>query len=325
MISLAYQNKTAKSPRSKSLRSKCLDERRFIRRGLTQWSADRRIRVFLNGSLILFLLVFVPKQVSAKNSRKKSIAVLEFRSGVETSSDITGRIVKLLKVKSIYNVIGLDGAIQRIGAGIAEEVADCSGEAECMAKVGRKLGVDEVLLVGLTQLGDVIVSLSRVITKSAKVAGRTGTSMSSDRPLKTKQLMTSLRQLFPANAFIRYGFIWVKSNEVGATVKIGGKAHGKTPLEKAIRVEAPADYSISVEKEGFMAFNANVQVPPDAEIKVKAQLMPKGVKVGPPVYKKWWFWAVVGGSTAAAVAGTIAGVLLWKHSQPQPAKVVATW
>jgi len=320
MIDLMYQNKTAKSPYLN-----CILKQWFIRCALKHRSAGMRLSFFLSISLVVFLFIFVSRPVSAKSSRKKSIAVLEFRSGVETSSDITGRIVKLLKDKSIYKVIGLDGAIQRFGAGIEEEVADCSGEAECMAKVGQKLGVDEVLLVGLTRLGDVIVSLSRVITKTAKVAGRTGTSMSSDRPLKTKQLMTSLRQLFPANAFIRYGFIWVKSNEVGATVKIGGKVHGKTPLEKAVRVEAPADYSITVKKEGFMAFNANVQVPPDAEIKVKAQLIPKGVRIGPPIYKKWWFWAAVGGSTAAAVAGTIAGVLLWKHSQPQPAKVVATW
>ena len=30
----------------------------------------------------------------------------------------------------------------------------------------------------------------------------------------------------------------------------------------------------------------------------------------PPVYKKWWFWTIVGGVTAAAVAGGVAGGLL---------------
>jgi len=35
-----------------------------------------------------------------------------------------------------------------------------------------------------------------------------------------------------------------------------------------------------------------------------------------PVYKKWWFWTIIGGVVAGGVAGTIAGVYASKPSLP---------
>lgn len=284
---------------------------------------------FLSASVVFLVLITtvlarIP-QAEGKTKRKRSIAVLEFRARVDTPVDVTERIVEILKKKTTYKVIDIYEARRRRGAEIESETAECAGDAECMADVGRKLGVDEVLLVGLTQLGDVILSLSRILTRNAKVAGRTGASISTDKEILSKQLLKSVKQIFPAEAFRRYGFINIRSNQEGAAVKIGEKIYGKTPLSGAVKIDAPADYKILVKKDGFMTFSADLQVPPDATITVNADLIPEIKEAGPPVYKKWWFWTVLGGSAAAAVAGTVAGLLLWRNSQSQPAQVVITW
>ncbi len=289
-------------------------------------TANRRVFTAVAATLCLLinLLPIRTSRAEGNARRKTSIAVLEFRARVDTPIEVTEQIVEILKKKTSYEVIDIYEARRR-RAEIESETAECAGDAECMADVGRKLGVDEVLLVGLTQLGDVILSLSRILTRTAKVAGRTGASISADKKTLSSQLLKSIKQIFPPEAFRRYGFISVRSNQEGAVVKIGDKVYGKTPLKGAVRIDAPAAYRILVKKEGFMTFSANMEVPPDATITVNANLIPEIKEVGPPVYKKWWFWTVVGGSAAAAVAGTVAGLLLWRNSQSQPAQVVVTW
>ena len=276
-------------------------------------------------AVVALLALTLASPAHGKPPKKTTIAVLEYRAGVQSSANITDQVVKLLKKKTSYKVVDIDEAKQRLGSRIEGDVADCAGEAACMARVGRKLKVDEVLLVGLTRLGDVIVALSRILTKNSKVAGRVGMSLTEGVGLPTKKLLKSLKQLLPSQAFKRYGWIRVKSNETGATITIGKKVYGQTPLDRPLKMKAPANYTITVAKKGFMTFQANLQVPPDATITVNARLMPKGAGAGPPIYKKWWFWTALGGSVAAAIAGTVAGVLLWQNSKSQPAKVVVTW
>jgi hypothetical protein len=256
---------------------------------------------------------------------KRSIAVLEYRAGVEEAEGITSRLAKLLQKKTSLAVLDAAEGRRRLGTGLDGAVADCGGKSACVAEIGKKLRVDEVLLVGLTKLGDVIVALARIETATGKVAGRVGLTKAPGEPLARKDLLKALKQLLPPSDFIRYGSIRVRSNVAGALVRVGGKDYGRTPLQKNLRVRAPASYEIRVRKKGYMEFSADLDVPPEATITVDAKLIPKGAAPGPPVYKTWWFWTVLGGSVVAAVAGTVAGVVLYRQSQSQPATVVVDW
>jgi hypothetical protein len=256
---------------------------------------------------------------------KRSVAVLEYRSGVSRSLDITARLVKLLRRKTSLTVIDLAEARRRMGSQVDAAVANCAGNAACMARLGRRLRVNEVLLVGLSQVGDIIVHVSRILTSTRRVAGRAGLTVSPKQRVDSQRLMDLLTRLLPRPAFRRYGAIRVRCNIGDAKVWIGGKFKGRTPLDGPVDVPAPAEYEVRVRHKGYIAFAAKFRVPPDATITVNANLVPINTVRGPPVYKRWWFWTTVGGSAALIAAGVVTGILLGRRSKSEPATVTVRW
>lgn len=269
------------------------------------------------------LITVVPTARAA--SKKRSIAVVEYRAGVKEAPRITDRLSGLLRKKTALNVLDPAEGRQRLGSGLDAAVADCGGQPGCVARVGRKLNVDEILLVGLTRLGDVIVALARIQTQTGRVLSRIGLTKPPGKKLSAGELFKALKQLLPAKDFVRYGTIRIRSNVAGAQIRIGGKDYGTTPLDKPLRVKAPKAYTIRLQRKGYMTFSADLKVPPDGDITVDAKLIPKGAGPQTPVYKKWWFWTAIGGTVVAAVAGTVVGVVLWQRSRSQPAEVTINW
>ena len=158
----------------------------------------------------------------------------------------------------------------------------------CLATVGAKVGVDEVILVGISELGDVILTMQRINVQARDVTSRIAESLAPDEAPTADQLGQYLARLLPASDFIRFGTIKIVAAQAGAAVTVGGQARGKTPIEP-LRLRAPAAYDIKVEKPGFVAFRANVAVPADGEIEVHADLS----RVGGAThwYQKWWVLA----------------------------------
>ncbi|MCD6499931.1 MAG: PEGA domain-containing protein [Deltaproteobacteria bacterium] len=273
--------------------------------------------------LIAALLVASRSEAQTHGTKagRRSIAVLEFRAGVQAAPQVTERLVKLLQRKSALRVLALSDARQQLGSSIDSKVADCEGKPRCIAAIGRRLHVDEVLLVGLTQLGNVIVDIARVQAKNGRILNRIALTSPVDERIPSQRLYGALRQLLPRSAFLRYGAIRVRCNVQGARVTIGTKVFGKTPIIAPIRVRAPNDYQITISKPGYMSFKASFHVPPRATITANANLVPLMEGKHIPIYKKWWFWTAIGGGTAAVVAATVAGILLWQKSKPHPSVV----
>jgi len=273
--------------------------------------------------LITALLIMSGWDAQAHGSkpRRRSIAVLEFRAGVQAAPQVTERLVKLLQRKSALRVLTLSDARQQLGSSIDSKVAHCEGKPRCIAAIGRRLHVDEVLLVGLTQLGNVIVDIVRVQARTGRILNRIALTSPVDERIPSQRLYGALRQLLPRSDFLRYGAIRVRCNIQGAQVIVGHKIYGKTPIIAPLRVRAPNDYQISVSKKGYMSFKASFHVPPRATITANANLVPLLTASHVPVYKKWWFWTAIGGGTAVAVAATVAGILLWQKSRSHPSVV----
>ena len=51
-------------------------------------------------------------------------------------------------------------------------MVECAGDAVCIGAIGARLGTDEVLLVGVSELGDVIFTLQRIKSGDGTVDGR---------------------------------------------------------------------------------------------------------------------------------------------------------
>lgn len=239
---------------------------------------------------------------------KRKVVVLEYRAGSAALPKIAERVTERLRGLTSLAVIDADAARQKL-AQLDEAVVQCSGEADCLAYIGAKVGADEVVLVGISELGDVILTLQRIAVKRRSVESRIAESLApADQPTDAV-LAQYLSRLMPPSDFVRFGMIDVVANLSGALVKLDGKSQGSTPIQP-LRVHAPASYDIRVEKSGYTPFSASVAVPPDGEVTVKAQLTKRGG--GDHWYQKWYVLAfagaaVVGATGAAIYVGTRSG------------------
>ena len=238
---------------------------------------------------------------AAQAQPKRTVAVLEYRAGARGARDIGMRLAELLRQTADLDVIDLQAARRRLPR-VDAEVAKCGGEAMCVGAIGEQLGANEVLLVGVSQLGDTILALQRIDAKRGEAGARLAESLPADKEITDAQALGWLRQLFPPETFNRFGSIAVDADQAGAAVSLNGEAAGKTPLAQAVKVRAPGTYKLKVEKSGFMPFQARVDVLPDANVEVHATLVKESKEV--PWYKRWYVWAAVGGALAAGGAAT---------------------
>ncbi len=236
----------------------------------------------------------------ARAEGRRRVAVLEFRGGVEQAAGLAQRLADRLKKTAALTVVSPVEARQR-RARIDAEVARCAGDEKCLARVGAELEVDEVLLVGISKLGDVVLALQRIDVGEQKVSAQLSEVLNPDEEVDDKKLAGWLKQLYPPEVFKRYGYIVVTANVEGAAVTINGMDKGETPLEGKVRVLAPRSYRVDLSKSGFTPFAARIDVPPDATVEVRAEMVREEGPV--PWYKRWWLWAILGAAVAGGAIG----------------------
>ncbi|MCU1279159.1 MAG: hypothetical protein JWM53_2705 [bacterium] len=252
-------------------------------------------------SFQLGLLLALTLAASAHADEKRSVAVLEFRAGAKGGREIGLKLARLLRDTAALNVIDVAEARRKLPK-VDAEVAKCGGEAKCVGAIGAQLGANELLLVGVSQFGDVIIALQRIDSKRGEAGARLAESLPADKEITDEQALGWLRQLFPPETFRRFGSIAVEADQPGATVTLNGEAAGKTPLAEPVKVRAPATYKLRVEKSGFVPFQARVDVLPDANVEVHASMVRESKDAA--WYKRWYVWAIVGGVVAAGGAAT---------------------
>ena len=231
---------------------------------------------------------------------RRAVAVLEFRSDSSALPAVGARFAAVMGSRTSLRVLGGDQARQRYGAGLDADVVKCDGEARCIGAIGQRLGVAEVVLIGVSELGDVILTVQRIESGSGRVDGRLAEALAGDAAPADDELVEYLERVLPPEDFVRFGLIAITVNVGGAEIVVGGHKRGTSPLA-AIRVPAPSTYDIAVKKAGFLPFRAEVKVPPDGEMKVNAILQRPGQGGAGPWYARWWVAAVAGVVVAGAV------------------------
>jgi hypothetical protein len=254
------------------------------------------------GIIVLGLAVSSASIASAAPNPKRTVAVLEYRSGSSELPEIDQRLAKLLSKTTSLDVVDAQEARKRSAVGIDREVVRCAGAPACIARLGRRLKAVEVLLVGVSEFGDVILTVQRIDVRRRKVIGRVAEALAAGSAPSDKTLVQYLKRVMPLSDFKRYGMIRIDTNVSGARVTVGKKRRGTTPV-KPIRVRAPANYTIKLTKSGYVPFSATVRVPPDAEVKVRPTLSLRGGAA--PWYRSWWALAIAGTVVVGAVTTAV--------------------
>ena len=274
----------------------------------------RRLRPLRLVALILVGLWTQP--ASARHaSERRSVAVLEHRAGVTRAAHLAERMAAVLARASSLMVVDPKEARRRLPGELDAQVAACSGEPQCIAAIGSRIGVDEVILVGISHLGDTVLELQRVSVASRTIEGRTAEALPSDTEPNDAFLLAFLQRLLPPSDFRRFGEIRVHANVSGATILLDGAPKGKTP--SSVRVEAPRRYQLTVSKKGFLDFHAVLDVQPDGVIEVNPTLQRRSGAL--PWYQRWWVWTIVGGVVAATA--TTLTIVFWPTSDTVPVYV----
>jgi hypothetical protein len=245
---------------------------------------------------------------------KRSIAVLEFRGGTTAVKNAASRLAAIVKKTTSRRVVDPIEARRLGGAGLDDQVARCGGESHCIAALGKKIGVDDVMLVGVSDLGDVILAVQLVDVREGKAVGRVADSFPPGAEPDEATLETYVKRVLPPEDFLRWGTLRIFAGIEGAVVYVDGKPQGTTPIGTIV-IPAPSSVDVRLSKEGYEDFRARIDILPESVVEMRPMLSPKA---GAAWYEKWWVWAIAG----AVVAGGVTTAII--VSQPSPTSVPVT-
>ncbi len=231
------------------------------------------------------------------------VAVLEFRAGSRGAQGVAQGLADQLAQLTSNQVVSPRDARRSLGSSLDARVARCAGDPGCLADIGQVLGCDEVIMVGVSQLGDVILAVQRIDVSQGKVLARLADSIRPGRRLGKDKLAGYLRRLLPPEQFNRFGKIKVATDRMGDEVFVDGKLRGRTPLAP-LKVAAPGRIELRVSRPEHQDFVARLDVVPDSSVEVTPTLsrLTKETRW----YQRWWVWAIVGGVVVAGAATVVA-------------------
>ncbi len=242
------------------------------------------------------LVVITPRLAHGDPDPRRTVLVLEYRAGSSALPGVATRVVAAMTRQTSLAVLDHDQTRAMYGDRLDQVLVRCAGEAVCVSKIGQKLQAAEVILVGVSELGDVILTMQRIDVGARTVVSRVADSLAAGAAPSDAQLAGYATRLLPPSDFLRFGVIDIVANLAGAAVTVGGKPRGLTPIA-ALRLHAPATYDVRVEKPGYQPFTTKVALPPEGAIRVEAELSRRG---GTAWYQHWYVLAAAGIVVAGA-------------------------
>jgi len=250
--------------------------------------------------LALALVAAVGSRAQGDPDPRRKVIVLEYRAGSSALPGIAARVVGVLGKQTSLRVLGQDQTRAVYGDRLDQVLVKCAGEAGCIARIGQKLDAAEVILVGISELGDVILTMQRIDVENREVASRVADSLAAGAQPSETQIASYATRLLPPSDFLRFGVIDIVANLAGAAVTVSGEPRGVTPIA-ALKLRAPETYEIRVDKAGYVPFSTKVVLPPDGEIKVEAELSRRGRDAA---WYQHWYVLAAAGLVVAGAGGT---------------------
>ena len=258
----------------------------------------------------LACLVLCPSAASAQEPARaltQTIAVWQMDAlGIEP--EIVTRLESLFR-NELERLSGKQLPSQRaMNRTLGRRLSRCDGATNCLAAIGKKLGVDLVVSGNIAQLGDSYVVNLKVID----VANKTEVRRIASDPLRgnADELIEAVRvaayRLVAPDELL--GSIAVLTDLVGADVTLDGNPKGKTPLKQDMVDLELGDHTLRVTADNHSPFEETVHVRFQKTTRVvvrliKADLVPIVItpidpnETRPPPdrwYNSTWFYVSVG-------------------------------
>ena len=216
-------------------------------------------------ALLAAILAASPTLASAQP--KPKIAVLDFTANgasKELASAAGGIAANELDRMGAFQIVTSDAIRNMLAFEKQRQMLGCA-EAGCMAEIGGALGVDWLVSGKVTKLaaaGGVPETFTLDLTlTNVRKAQREGSVIETART--EAELVTQsgkgAQKLVAKILAGRTGRLVVSAVEAGAVVKVDDQVKGTTPLRGAVVLPA-GPHALSIEKQGFVAFQKDVQV-----------------------------------------------------------------
>jgi hypothetical protein len=198
---------------------------------------------------------------------KPKIAVLDFSAhgaSKELASAAGGVAANELDRMGTFQIVTADAIRNMLAFEKQRQMLGCA-DAGCMAEIGGALGVDWLVSGKVTKLaaaGGIPETLSVDLTlTNVRKAQREGSVIETARSEAELVARTgkAAQKLVARILAGRSGRLVVTAAEVGAVVKVDDQVKGTTPLRAAIVLPA-GPHALSVEKQGFVAYQKDVHV-----------------------------------------------------------------
>ena len=276
-------------------------------------------------AVVFFLvcLVVFPQVAQARSAKTQRVAIWRIDPLGDLSPEIVARLESLL-TQEMGRIVGdiVPSIKSRQVQKRYRRLRRCQGANRCLARIGRKLRAKYIVSGTLASLGqDYVVRLKMVSCRTTKTVRGIAEVLSGKKDQLIEAVRVAAYRLLAPKRLT--GSLQVLVNIAGATIYLGGKRIGVSPLRSAMSHLAVRKHTLRITHPAHLDFIRKIKVRFQKTTIVRVKLKkPRIAPVGPlkgplppvvrdhptPWYSKWWFWTIVG--VVAAGAGAAAGFLV---------------
>jgi hypothetical protein len=280
--------------------------------------ADRGARLALAA---VVLLVAGPAAAAPADQRPK-VAVLDFQpSGASASlaAAATGAVSSELDRLQVFKVITSEAIRGMLALEKQKQMLGCSADSSaCLAEIGGALGVDYLVtgrVIGLGSGSSAMTYSLELTLSNVKKASRDGSALekAGNEAALISLVPRAVGRLTATLLSSRTGKLVVTATETGAVVKVDDQARGTTPLPGPLDLPS-GPRTLSVEKQGFVAWQTDVVIHPGKMTEEAVTLMPSPDFIA--AYESRARRMRIGAwtATAVAVAGVATTIYMQAHA-----------
>lgn len=230
-------------------------------------------------TLLALLVAAAPALAHAQ--ARPNVAVMDFTANgatKELASAASSSVANELDRLGAFKVMTSEAIRSLLAFEKQKQMLGCA-DASCITEIGGALGADYLVSGKVTRLAaaaGVPETLSLDLTlSSVKKGTREGSvieSATSEAVLMTKVQKAVVRLVQKVLAG-RAGRLVVAMAEAGAVVKVDDQIKGTTPLQAAISLPS-GPHILSVEKDGFVTYQRDLQIEPAKTLEERVSLVP---------------------------------------------------
>jgi TolB-like protein len=219
----------------------------------------------------------------APADQRPKVAVMDFQpSGASASlaGAATGAVSSELDRLQVFKVVTSEAIRGMLALERQKQMLGCPADSSaCLAEIGGALGVDYLVsgrVIGLGGGTGAAMTYTLELTLSnVKKASRDGSALekAGSEAALIGLVPRAVGKLTSRLLASRTGKLMVTASETGAVVKVDDQARGTTPLPGPLEVPS-GPRALSVEKQGFVAWQTDVVIQPGKMTAEAVTLMP---------------------------------------------------